>query len=57
MEVFNQMILSHDLGYITGDELAEVRIKTSEIAKMLKSLRYKLIENEDSITSHPHKTP
>lgn len=52
MEVFNQMILSQDLGYITEDELAEVRIKTSEIAKMLKSLRYKLIENEDTITPH-----
>lgn len=42
MEVFNHLILAHDLGYISDKELAEIRIKTSEIAKMIKSLRYKL---------------
>ena len=42
MEMFNHLILAHDLGYISDKELAEIRIKTSEIAKMIKSLRYKL---------------
>ncbi len=42
MEVFNHLILAHDLGYISEKELVEIRIKTSEIAKMIKSLRYKL---------------
>lgn len=46
MEVFNQFILSADLGYITEQELASVRVKTSEIAKMLKSLRYSLSKEE-----------
>ena len=40
MEVFNHLILAHDLGYISDEKLAEMRTKTSEIAKMIKSLRY-----------------
>lgn len=42
MEVFNHLILAYDLEYISSEQLADMRIKTSEIAKMIKSLRYKL---------------
>ena len=42
MEVFSHLILAYDLEYISNEQLADMRIKASEIAKMIKSLRYKL---------------
>jgi four helix bundle protein len=39
MEVINQLIISHDLMYISDNELNEIRIAISEIANKINSLR------------------
>lgn len=38
MEVFNQLIIAHDLGYISRDELENFRSRTSSLANKLNAL-------------------
>lgn len=39
METLNQLIIANDLGYISSEDLVELRIKINEIANKLNALR------------------
>ena len=47
MEVFNQLIIAHDLGYISEEELDRYRSLTSSLANKLNAL-YKYRKNHGS---------
>ena len=39
METLNQLIIANDLGYLSSEELMELRVKINEIANKLNALR------------------
>ena len=42
MEVYCQLIISKDLGYITNDELLDIKIKIDKVNKLLSGLKKSL---------------
>jgi len=54
MEVFNQLIIAHDLGYISQEELDSYRASTSSIANKLNALyKYRKRNSGSKPPNHP----
>ena len=55
MEVYCQLSIANDLGYINSDNYETTKIKINEIAKMLYGLRKSIQKDINNTTKQPHK--
>jgi len=55
MEVYCQLSIANDLGFINSDNYETTKIKINEIAKMLYGLRKSIQKDINNTTKQPHK--
>ena len=55
MEVYCQLSIASDLGFINSDNYETTKIKINEIAKMLYGLRKSIQKDINNTTKQPHK--
>lgn len=55
MEVYCQLSIANDLGFINSDNFETTKIKINEIAKMLYGLRKSIQKDINNTTKQPHK--